>query len=115
MEATTRHVGAVRIFSPSGRIDQANVDQFQRALEPYLDECSAQGSPLLLDFSAIDYISSVGLQVLILASKRVKAQAGRMAIAALTPVVAEIFQISRFNLVVRVLNGIDDAVADLTK
>ncbi len=115
MEVTTHHVGSVRVFSPSGRIDQSNVDQFQKALQPFVEECSAQGSPLLLDFSAIDYISSVGLQVLILASKKVKAQAGRMAIAALTPVVAEIFQISRFNLVVRVLNGIDEALEDLKK
>jgi len=101
------------VIEVSGRIDQAHAADFQEQLQPYLDGC-AEGVPaLLLDFSGVEYISSVGLRVLMLAAKQVKPQGGRIGIAALTPVVAEVFQISRFNLVIRVYDSVATARAEL--
>ncbi len=51
---------------------------------------------MLIDFSAIEYISSAGLRALMAASKKTKAAGGRIAVAALQPMVQEIFEISRF-------------------
>jgi anti-anti-sigma factor len=53
----------------------------------------------VLDFSKVEYISSVGLRVLMLAAKQSREQGGTIVVAALQPVVREIFEISRFNLV----------------
>ena len=66
---------------------------------------------IVLDLSAVDYISSVGLRVLMLAAKQVKSQGGSISVAALQPVVREIFEISRFNLVIPSYAGVDDALA----
>ncbi len=97
------------IVSPTGRIDQSSADTFQSALVPHLASCTKNGAPLVLDFSGIDYISSVGLRVLMLAARQVKAQDGRIAIAALQPVVKEVFEISRFNLVLKVFDSVKAA------
>jgi len=46
-----------------------------------------------------------------LASKQVKAQGGALAVADLQPVVREIFEISRFNLVLEVFPTLREALA----
>ena len=52
---------------------------------------------------------------MILAAKQVKVQNGKVAIANLTPIVAEVFQIGRFNLVFQVFQNYDDAVRFLNQ
>lgn len=113
MELVEHMNGAVKVAKVSGRIDQGTAAQFQELLAPLLVQVKAGAAPLLLDFSGVDYISSVGLRVLMLAAKQVKVQQGKIAIAALTPVVAEVFQISRFHLVFPVHPDVATAVTSL--
>lgn len=113
MELVEHMHGAVRVATVSGRIDQTTAGLFQDLLAPLLVTARAGAAPLLLDFSGVDYISSVGLRVLMLAAKQSRAQQGKMAIAALTPMVAEVFQISRFHLVLPVHPDVAAAVASL--
>jgi anti-anti-sigma factor len=56
----------------------------------------------------------VGLRVLMLASKQAKAQGGALVVADLQPVVREIFEISRFTLVVEVFATLREALAKLS-
>lgn len=113
MELTERMQGTVKVVAVAGRIDQGSSPLFQEKLAPWLAGCKADEAPVVLDFSGVEYISSVGLRVLMLAAKQVKSQQGRIAIAALTPVVAEVFQVSRFNLVFAVHPDVDAAVTAL--
>ena len=83
MELTCRTIGAVRVVAVAGRIDHSHAAAFQQALAPHLGECSAEGSAPVLDFSAVDYVSSIGLRALMLAAKQVRAQGGSVAMAAL--------------------------------
>ncbi len=102
MELSSSQSGSVRVLHVQGRLDHAHAKAFENALAPHLIECTAAGPAVLLDFANVVYISSVGLRVLLLAAKQAKAQQGRIAIAALTPVVTEVFQVSHFNLVLKV-------------
>lgn len=110
MEIATHPDGSIRILKLTGRLDQTTAESFRQKLIPHLNECGASGKPLLLDFSGVEYISSIGLRVMILAAKQVKAQNGKVAIANLTPNVAEVFEIGRFNLVFQVFKNYDDAL-----
>jgi anti-sigma B factor antagonist/stage II sporulation protein AA (anti-sigma F factor antagonist) len=67
----------------------------------------------VLDLGAVDYIASVGLRVLMLASRQVRAQGGTIVVAALQPLVREIFEISKFTLVFACFATVADALADL--
>ena len=69
---------------------------------------------MILDFSGVEYISSVGLRVLMIAAKQMRARGARIAVAALQPVVAEIFAISRFDSVLDVYPTVRDAIAKLS-
>jgi len=109
MNLPTREQAGVLIVSVSGRIDHIASEEFTNALEPLLVRCAPGQSALLLDFSGVDYISSAGLRVLMMASRRAKAQQGVFAIAALQPMVQEVFAISRFNLIVPCYASVDAA------
>jgi anti-anti-sigma factor len=92
----------VVVAAPAGRIDHTNAGTLNRALEPLLERCGVDLRALVLDFARVDYISSIGLRVLMVAAKQARSQQSKVAVAALQPVVNEIFEISRFNYVLDV-------------
>jgi anti-sigma B factor antagonist len=109
VEIGERRDGDILVLSPAGRIDNDTSPDFQTRLLAAL----APGAAVLVDFSAIEYISSAGLRALMMGSKQAKQTKGRLAVAALRPVVREIFEISRFSLVVQVFDTSADALAGL--
>lgn len=107
-----RHTDVV-VLRVSGRIDHANAESFRVALEPHLDGCRADGDSLVLDLAGLQYISSAGLRVLMLAAKRAKPAGGRIAVAAAPPLVHEVLDITRFNLVFPIHETIEGAITAL--
>jgi anti-sigma B factor antagonist/stage II sporulation protein AA (anti-sigma F factor antagonist) len=101
----------VVVLSPRGRIDHATAEELRSALAPHLARCGQGQDHVVLDFAGVDYISSAGLRVLMLAAKQAKAQSGFLAVAAVQPLVQEILEISKFTLVLRTLPSVRDAVA----
>lgn len=104
-----RHADAI-VVAVTGRIDYMNAEEFKSALQPHLANCGADGDRVVLDLSRLEYISSAGLRVLMIAAKDVRARKGKLAAVALQPVVREIFEISRFTLVFDVFDSVQDAL-----
>jgi len=111
--AAKRFADTVALY-PTGRIDHATADSFKAALAPHLARVASGRDRAVIDLAGVEYISSVGLRVLMLASKQAKAQGGALAVADLQPVVREIFEISRFNLVLQVFPTLREALAALS-
>jgi anti-sigma B factor antagonist/stage II sporulation protein AA (anti-sigma F factor antagonist) len=114
MELAAKRFADTLALFPRGRIDHATAEAFKAALAPHLAGVAAGRDRAVIDLGAVEYISSVGLRVLMLASKQVKAQGGALAVADLQPVVREIFEISRFNLVLEVFPTLREALAKLS-
>jgi anti-anti-sigma factor len=110
MLSHTRFADVV-VVAPAGRVDHATAEGLREALAPFLARCRADGDRLVLDLGRVDYVSSAGLRVLMLAARQAKAQQGFLALAAATPLVQEILEISKFTLVLRTLPSVRDAVA----
>ena len=113
MELTERRAGSAVVLAPAGRIDMGTADQLRERLIPLVTEAGKSGQGVVLDFSGVDYISSAGLRVLMLAAKEARASGGKIAVAALQPLVSEIFQISRFDKVLPCHVGMDEALASV--
>jgi anti-sigma B factor antagonist/stage II sporulation protein AA (anti-sigma F factor antagonist) len=111
MELSSERHGETLVLSPRGRIDHARAEALRTALAPYLAR-SGPERPLVLDLGAVDYISSAGLRVLMLASRQVRAQGGTIVVAALQPLVREIFEIGKFTLVFSCFATVAEALAD---
>ena len=110
MEISEKQEGKIAVLTPIGRLDNESSPEFQAKLLYTV----AAGSAVLVDFSGIEYTSSAGLRALLMASKKSKAGGGRLAVAALTPMVKEIFAISGFSRIVQVFDTIAEATAALS-
>ena len=77
MELVSRRFADTVVLFPEGRIDHATAEQFKAALAPHLATCAEGRDRVVIDMSGVEYISSVGLRVLMLAAKQAKAQGVR--------------------------------------
>jgi anti-sigma B factor antagonist len=111
MNIQERTFGSVLVVSPTGRIDHATSDVFRKQLEALVEKAAKAGNPIVIDLAGVEYISSAGLRCFMLAAKLVKSLDGIIVIAALQPVVKEIFEISRFTLVFELFPTVRDAIA----
>jgi anti-anti-sigma factor len=98
------------VLKPVGRIDHETAAGFREALLAHVGTCAPRASHVVLDLSAVEYIASVGLRALVLAAREAKAKGTTLAVAALQPVVNEIFEITRFGLVLDVFASVPEAL-----
>jgi len=93
MEIKKTAEGNVVILQLKGRLDTITSSQLEEELE---DVFSEEIVELTFDFSALDYISSSGLRVLLSAQKKINAMGAKMKIIGANEVVKEIFDATGF-------------------
>ncbi|MGF1527658.1 MAG: STAS domain-containing protein [Candidatus Competibacterales bacterium] len=87
------HQGA-QVVHLQGRLDSATVGDFEQQLLAIL----GQGhQAVVLNFAAVNFVSSAGLRVLLMAFKRTQVGGGRLALAGLSDNVHQVFDISGFS------------------
>ena len=110
MELKTQDIANVTLIQAAGRIDHTTAKDFENRLLPQLAGCTGETKKILLDFSEVNFISSAGLRVLMIAAKQCRKQGGKMVLAALQPMIQEVFQISRFDSVFEVFPTVKAAM-----
>jgi len=111
VQITTQPFADTLVVAPVGRIDHRSAAELEALLLPLVGQAAERKTPLVLDFAGVDYISSVGLRVLMIAARQMRAAQAPLGVAALQSVVAEIFTISRFDKVLAVSATLEDALA----
>jgi len=114
VEISSSQFADVVVAAPVGRIDHRSAAALEAFLAPLVQRAAAAKGVLLLDFTGVDYISSVGLRALMIASRQMRGAEGTIAVTNLQPVVAEIFAISRFDSVIDVLPSVAVALRQLS-
>ena len=114
MDLSPKRFADTMVLAPAGRIDHQNAEAFRTALGPHLDNCAADKDRVVLDLSRLEYISSAGLRIFMLAAKQTKAQQGTLAVTGLPPVVSEIFSIARFDLILQMFPSLREALARIS-
>jgi stage II sporulation protein AA (anti-sigma F factor antagonist) len=99
------------VVRPEGRLDSANGSAFQKELLDLIEEGTGK---LLLDLSELQYISSAGLRVVLIAAERMKSSGGRIALCSLNRHVNDVFEISGFSAILEIFPSYDDAAARLS-
>jgi anti-anti-sigma factor len=111
MEITERKVGNVCVVGVSGRLDSATSDGFAQRLHQLMDGGERR---LVIDGEKLDYISSTGLRVLLVAAKRLKAADGTIVLSSLKPHILEVFEIAGFKSIFPIYASADQAVQQMS-
>lgn len=99
MDITESQLNAATVLALAGRLDGLAAP----ALEQKIDALVAAGvKKVVLDCSALAYVSSAGLRSFLTSAKKLKAAGGKAAFAALAPAVHEVFELSGFLSVLEV-------------
>lgn len=93
----------------AGRLDSATTSGLEKSMQPLFETA---GNRTLIDFSGLNYVSSAGLRVVLMAAKRAKQSQGRLVLCGLLPHVREVFEISGF---LKILEVADDRTAALSR
>jgi anti-sigma B factor antagonist len=110
MELTHEVVNGLLVLRPESRIDSSNAAAFEA-------RCAAliAGGPkkVVIDFSGVDYISSAGLRVLLVAAKNAKSQGGALTLCGLRGNVRDVLEVSGFDTLLGAHDGVEAAAAAL--
>ena len=98
----------IDIVAPAGRIDTTTVAAIEARLAPLLD---AGGLRLVVDFAAVEYISSAGLRVFLVLAKRMRDLQGRLVLCGMPEPVRQVFRLAGFMPLFKVEPSRDAAVA----
>jgi anti-anti-sigma factor len=79
------------IVELAGRIDNATSADVESRLSAALDTSPAA---LVIDFSSVTFVSSIGLRALLMTAKRCRSQNVKFAIHSVSPAIEEVFGIS---------------------
>jgi|GEM_PF-244493 len=110
LQIASRQYADALVAAPAGRVDHLSAPGFESELTRLVAQARDGGSALVLDFSDVEYISSGGLRVLMIAATQMRARQGKLVVAALQTVAAEIFAVSRFDRVLTVATTLEDAL-----
>lgn len=100
----------ILILRPLGRLDSSTSPELERLLTEQLDAGSQR---LVLDFSGLNYISSAGLRVVLLAGKKLRASKGRMVLVSLQDMVREVFDMSGFLALFAVADTLEEGLTQV--
>jgi anti-anti-sigma factor len=114
VQFSSRQFADVAVAAPVGRIDHAGAAALEQALAPLLAPSGSGNNAVVLDFAGVEYISSVGLRVLMMAAKQMRGRGARIVVAAPQPVVTEILAISRFDRVIEIAPSVRRALEGLS-
>lgn len=108
MNVREENHGSAILLSPEGRLDSNTSQGFEELLMKHIE---AGNTRLAVDFTDLDYISSAGLRVLLMAAKRIKAANGSLVLSGMQEHVHEVFEISGFLSILTVVNDAETAIA----
>ena len=94
-----------------GRLDSAASSGVEQEIT---DHIAGGRRRMLLDFSELHYVSSIGLRTVLVAAKRMNAEGGKLVLCSLNPQVAEVFSISGFASILDIHPTSASAEAQLT-
>lgn len=100
--------GSAVVLGPMGRIDESTADDFRNHLIHAVEQAP---SMVVVDLDGVAYMSSRGLRALTLAQRAGQGSGTTIVLARPNDTMREILSISRYDMVFRVADTLEDAIA----
>ena len=108
MDIKLANVEGVTVLEIRGRVDSLTAPALGEKL---MGAIAAPNTRLIADMSGVDYLSSAGLRVLLLAARHADQTRGKLVLHGLNSRVGEVFDISGFSSILTICVTRDEALA----
>ncbi len=112
MEISETKQGQVVILSLKGRLDASTSKVLEEKLLDLIN--SHNEHRLVMDFQQLDYISSAGLRVLLMAAKILKPENGKLVLSSLQEHLKEVFEITGFQSIFPIFTNKEEALKNIS-
>lgn len=100
MQIRLREQGDITVVNIEGKLDTNTATTAESEIDAVLNGGATQ---VIVNFEKLDYISSVGLRLLLATAKRLKKSGGTLRVCGLNATVQEVFDISGFTSILSVV------------
>lgn len=108
MTIQAKQLGEITLVALNGRLDGMTMSEVEQQFLQLIEQGRSQ---FVFDMSGLDYISSAGLRVMLLAVKKTRAIGGKLALFALSSNVDDVFQMSGFSTIFAIFATEDEALS----
>ena len=110
MKITHKVKNDILIIAIKGRLDTVTAPIADETIRKTLEENTNR---LLFDLSALEYLSSGGLRILLSTAKEMKRREGKVALAGLNKYVSEIFEVTGLTAMIPTPATIEEGIKEL--
>lgn len=103
---TTRDQDGFSITEVSGEVDVHTAPELDQCLSEVI---AAGGRKIVVDLSAVDFLDSTGLGVLVKALKQVRDEEGSVSVVATTERITKVFRITGLDSAIGVFDSVEQA------
>jgi anti-anti-sigma factor len=107
MDVIIEKVNSFNNITLKGRLDTITSIPFEKQILSLIEKGE---NNFLINCEQLNYISSAGLRVLLLTSKKVTPSGGKVILSTLQDHIREVFEISGFTAIFKIFNTHDEAV-----
>lgn len=100
MQFESAKQGKYIVIKAGGRMDAASAPEFERECARWIGQSEFF---LAVDLSGVDYLSSAGLRSILTTAKQLKTRQGEIRFCGLTGMVQEVFSVSGFSSMFKVI------------
>lgn len=108
MQIVEERIGGALVMAPAGRVDSVSSNELERLVVSRIDGGEKR---LVLDLAGVEYISSAGLRVLLIAAKRLKEPPAALVLCGIGPGVRTVLELAGFLPLFSVESGREQALA----
>lgn len=105
MEMKYEKIDEIDVVTPEGRIDTSTAKAFEEGLIGVV----AKSKKIIVQFNKLDYISSAGLRVVLMAQKKMGPQGGTLVLTGMSANIANVFKMSGFDKILKICPTIDES------
>jgi anti-sigma B factor antagonist len=92
MNITTKSLGGVTVVTVDGSIDSKTAPELQQKIL----EATAGTNMMVIDLSAVSFVSSAGLRVLLMVYRQVKSKDGKVILAGVSEEIKDVMSMTGF-------------------
>jgi anti-anti-sigma factor len=98
------------VVSVKGRLDAQTAGEFMKNMAEPIERVEKH---LIVDFDALEYISSAGLRVVLATAKKLETKKAKVLIVGLKDTVAAVFKISGFHMLFKIFDTVEAALEQI--